>query len=183
MEIRLMQPKEREMVESLRGQHKIVNEFLGMWTSWKNWDKHPPMLAVDGGEVVALHGFTATKAGYINSYSLWVAESHRGQQLAGALIDKTLDTRPEHVLRWKMRAHTGDAGYVFWTGFGLQPIGHIPSVDEALFDFSIDGVWNVSDLIEFASELNDVTKDKRSLSHYKRLGVVFTDVSWEYLNE
>lgn len=183
MEIRMMEPEERSLVEALRGSHKIINEMLGTWTSWKNWEKHPPMIAIDGGEVIALHGFTATKSGYINSYWLWVHEDYRGQQLAGKLIDATLQQRPEHCQRWKIRNHIGGDGYTFWTGFGLEPVGTISSVEEALFDFDIEGINSIKDLIEFADELNDiVTTDKRSLTHYRKLGVVFTHPDWKHLN-
>lgn len=181
LDIRLMEPAEREAVEALKGIDKIVNEFLSLWKRWGNWDKHPPVIIItDDGDVVGLHGFTATKSGYINSYFLWVDESFRGMRLAGDLIDVTLQMRPEHCQRWKIRNIINGDGYNFWTGFGLVPVGVIPDKNEALFDFTIQGISTIKDLIKHAGNVNDVvTTDKRSLTHYRKLGVEFIDVMWE----
>jgi len=184
MEYRYMQPGEKPLVDALQKKHKITAEFHSRWTLWRNWDSRPPLLAWDGNNIAGLYAYAFTKSGYVNSYYIWVDIPYQGKGIAGGLVNFMLqEAAKAGVMRYKSRMPTGKDGEAFWRGFGVRPCGWIPQLDEQLYDYYIGGVTNIQEFIANAATSNDLpTTDKRSLSHYKRLGVVFTDSHWLHLN-
>lgn len=179
--IDFMKPEQRAVLEGLRYKHKIVSEFVSMWTLWHNWETNLPLVVTTGNIVVGLYAYSETITGYVNSYFIWIDNDHQGNRLAGELVDVMLENHKSK--RLKTRVAAGKDGYRFWTGFGVDAIGMILTKDEMLFDFSIVDVHSVADLIKYAKDLNTLTFDKRSLGHYKKLGVKFTSPAWEHLND
>jgi len=184
MEFRYMTLEERPLVDALQRKHKIVAEFHSRWTLWHNWDARPPLLAWDGNAIAGLYAYAFTKSGYVNSYYIWVDDAYRGMGVAGGMVDFMLKEALDHgAKRYKSRMPTGKDGEKFWRGFGVKPCGWIPDLDEQLYDYSIEGVGSIHEFIVNAPTSNDIpTTDKRSLSHYMRLGVIFTDPHWLHLN-
>lgn len=173
---------ERKLLERLVSKDKLVKDFIFTWTRWKNWEKWPPVLALQGTDVIAgFHGFTKTKSGYINTLYTWVDEAHRRQSLGADMVDFVLWENSESI-RWKLRSEKDSIGLQFWTSFGLIPIGELGN--EMLFDTSIANITSVATLKRYGRKgCEAVTEDKRTLSHYKKLGVVYTHPAWVHLNE
>lgn len=187
MEIRYMEPEERSKVEALKGKHHVVNEFISMWTLWKNWEQHPPVIAVDAGEVVGLHAHTFTKSGYCNSYYQWLDGNYRGQRIGGSMVDVMIQAAyNKNIRRLKMRTPVDSDGYKFWTGFGLKPIAIQEEEEYYLFDQDIEDIEDINHFIEAAADwmydpgiARIVTHDKRTRNLYLKQNVKWLNSHWE----
>lgn len=103
--------------------HPLTKQFEGVWTKFQNWEKHPPIVAWDGENIVAFHAATFNKRLYVNSYYQFVDEEYRGKGVAGAMFDFLLKEAHKRKLeRWKTTCKIGLDGDQFYQGFGFKPI-------------------------------------------------------------
>jgi len=142
---RFMDSGERNKLPEGYKTHPLIKEFPGVWTRFKNWIAHPPMVAVKGDKIVGFHVATFNKKLYINSYYLYVDVAYRGQGIAGNLFLFAIAAAQKRGLtRYKNACmETGD-GYKFYRGFKLKPIAR--NEDHMFFDFSIENIHCLSDL-------------------------------------
>lgn len=154
-EVRLMSPDEREILRSWRKMYptNVVGDFIFQWYRYRNWENHPPAVAVDDtGRLAGFHGYIITNTGYLNSMFQFVRPEYRGQGIAGAMVEFILaEGLSKGVTRMRMRCPIGKDGDIFWQGFGLKPFGRTD--DEHFYDFPLTGVSCLKDLITHANEL------------------------------
>jgi hypothetical protein len=185
LQVRFLQPDEIPLLKSWRKLHKEVDEFVYLWTRYKNWEANPPVVALMGGTICGFHGVSFAgpkpKWRYINSMAQFVLEEFRGKRIAGAMIDFILkegDKRSMHRLRF--RCPIGGEGMDCWMGFGVKPFAQCEK--DYWFDIDIVGVDSVKELIRLASELSNFmipTEDNRRISYYRKSGLKILTPSWK----
>lgn len=140
IEVRFATENERQSVAELAESFKATKAMGGVWTRWQAWDKSPPVVAIDNGEVIGFHALMyGTRNGYANSYYLGVKETHQGRGIAASLVGMTLkEAMRLGIRRLKFRAKEGSQGAIFWMGMGARAFGQYRN--ELLFDVDISGL-------------------------------------------
>ena len=149
---------------------KSIHSFAYVWESWGNWESNPPFLLFHGDKLIGFHAATFLKMGYVNSYYLAINPEYKGRKLGGDLMEVVLEEAQDRgITRYTNKAKPKFDGYPFYTGMGLEPIGM--QGEDAVFDFPIQGITTIPQLIEECKKegfYTDPPIPLRRLKKYKK---------------
>ena len=142
MIIRFMRPNEQHKMPVEHIEYKDTKQFIGVWTRFKNWEKNPPIVAIDGhGRIVGFHAATFNKKVYVNSYYQFVSSKARGKGLGGNMFFRVLlEASKRGLTRFKAAARVDGDGDRFYKGFGMEPISY--DKDHNYYDVGISSDLN-----------------------------------------
>ena len=116
---------------------KFLSAAHSLWYRFHNYDKAPPMVFEDNGEVVSLIFATFNRDGYANLYEIVTIEGHEGKGYASKCWDAWIKYAVEerNIKRLKISCTPSSVswhfrnGLVFWA---VDPTGSLRS-DQPLF--------------------------------------------------
>lgn len=147
MNIMFSEPEHREKIIALAKVAPAVKDFTFTWESWHNWEKYPPVIAVNSvGTVCGFWAFTySKKRKYINTYYHTVYFIFRRQGVSSSMLEFILQNCDAE--RMKLKTHFGGEGEKFWRGLGFQPFAR--NKDEFVWDFDIRNCKSIAEIVEW----------------------------------
>ena len=144
-------PLIKEICKSIPEDYNI-REFYAIWSRFHNWEKNPPIVALEVGnnEILGFSAMTFQKRNvYCNHYAFAVKPEKQGQGIGTFLWDATIkEAKRAKKTRIKTSADQTHAGYHFFLKLGWKPIARKGT--EYKFEASIENVNNIED---FKNEL------------------------------
>lgn len=144
-----------------------VKSFPNIWTKFKNWERNPPYIVLEDGEVVGFMGFTINKNEYINFYDFVVLPDKERKGIGSLLWNKVLEIAQENnKTRIKTSAHEDYPGYHFFR-FKLKWNPIAKKGKQFKFDAFIGNINNLRGFIN--SKEKHKIPDEKELNRYKKL--------------
>jgi len=148
MNIMFSKPEHREKIISLAKITPAVKDFIFTWESWHNWEKYPPVVAVNkAGTVTGFWAYTySNKRKYINTYYHTVYLIYRRQGISSLMLEFILQNCDAE--RMKLKTHFNGEGEKFWRGLGFQPFAKNDK-QELVWDFDIRNCKSIAGIIDW----------------------------------
>jgi GNAT superfamily N-acetyltransferase len=135
---------------------KIAKEFPYIWTRNQSWEKHPPVVAMVGRQIVGFEAtaYTSTTL-YCNLYYVAVDNRFQGKGIGSMLIERALKIGHQRgMARWTNKSHAGSEGEQYFSKhLGIPPIGLMGN--QVLYDWSIHGIgtcYEISKAVAYSKQ-------------------------------
>lgn len=152
VDVRFARPDEAKAVEAFAAQFPEVKDFVFTWRRWGNWEPHPPIIMVRGGEVHGFHAVTFSARGLLmNSYYIAVSEAMRARGAVVYLADFMFRVGHKRGMkRFKTKAKADAGGKWYWESFGMRPFAReLKEHPHYLFNHDVGPVKDARSCIEW----------------------------------
>lgn len=146
---------------------KFLSASHNLWVRFGNYEKNPPLILRDNGEIVSLIFATFNRDGYTNLYEIVTLEGKEGNGYGSKIweeyiryaVDKRNSTRLKlsctpSSITWHLRN-----GLVFW---GIDPSGSLRS-DQKLFPSREEQVRHREEILKEPAKFLPPTKSREKL--------------------